>query len=744
MRNTVVRLTLICSFVFTLHCAFSQMLNIEYTDVLASSSGSVIGFCSSEDISYILIRDNHNRYFIQIYDLSNIHAPDYLAAIQLPYLTPGSHYEGIKVGEECLCVFRSDLILFYDLTDRYHPTWVSDIHTSESYLDAGFSDTNLFVLLDDILFSYNVSDIAHPVVLDSVSCVNSSGLFLSGETAYVGYYNSGYQVLDISDPANIQIIGVNLTSSNSPLCGVEGDLLIVANIYSIILYNASDPMNLEQFSDITPGVSKIGSVFLLGNKIYATFYMELYHYTPTEYRVYDISDPHSPTLTDIGSTDLSYEVLSDRSQRILIKRWDSFRLFDIDQVPLAGVTMRYACYENLAVCDNRLIASNSHIELSAYPLSLRIIEPDFVVPFPDIRAMESTSDVLVISQSHPIGVRAEDNSENLISLYLLSAPDHLNPITDFICAGDSYPTREIGFSGSKLLLSNGKAGVMIYDIDDIDQPEFWCGIADQYSHTSSVLSGDRLYSAVVSDSSSSSVIIYDLSDTRNVTTLSTIPFDFPVNRILKVGSKLVIAGSDSTLAFWDVEDPENPIEIGVKSLPSNLVDLYVHTNAMVILFQDHFEVYRFSALPSGDPVGFYPTDGKGLSITYRGNDIIVGTDISVTVYEGRDAFNICNSSGEDPFAIPQIQNLETYPNPSRDFTMIGYELREPAAASVEIFNLRGQRLISMYYEDQDAGPQLVGWDGKNDQGESCGDGVYLYRIVSKGYYATGRLIRLRQ
>jgi len=79
----------------------------------------------------------------------------------------------------------------------------------------------------------------------------------------------------------------------------------------------------------------------------------------------------------------------------------------------------------------------------------------------------------------------------------------------------------------------------------------------------------------------------------------------------------------------------------------------------------------------------------------------------------------------------QIQN---YPNPFSASTTISFINNGKVASNptVEIYNIKGQKVKTIYYTPIKQGMQTVAWDGKNENGESVADGVYL--IKNKNSY----------
>jgi len=87
-----------------------------------------------------------------------------------------------------------------------------------------------------------------------------------------------------------------------------------------------------------------------------------------------------------------------------------------------------------------------------------------------------------------------------------------------------------------------------------------------------------------------------------------------------------------------------------------------------------------------------------------------------------------NSSGL-PRAFTLSQN---YPNPFNPATTITFEIGaagENHRVSLEVFNLRGRKVITLLNEDLPGGRHSAVWDGVGQNGRTLGSGVYFYRLT---------------
>lgn len=83
-------------------------------------------------------------------------------------------------------------------------------------------------------------------------------------------------------------------------------------------------------------------------------------------------------------------------------------------------------------------------------------------------------------------------------------------------------------------------------------------------------------------------------------------------------------------------------------------------------------------------------------------------------------------------SIPVYQGIHaTYPNPFNPRLTISLGMKKEGLAVVEIYNLRGQKLKTLFSGRQDKGNFSLQWDGTDDLGVKQASGVYLIRMNSE-------------
>jgi len=101
-------------------------------------------------------------------------------------------------------------------------------------------------------------------------------------------------------------------------------------------------------------------------------------------------------------------------------------------------------------------------------------------------------------------------------------------------------------------------------------------------------------------------------------------------------------------------------------------------------------------------------------------------------------------SNVDDNMIPQITELQgNYPNPFNPETSISYAVKDAGVVNLKIYNLKGQLVKTLVNEQVNAGFHKAVWDGKDNFGTDVATGIYLYRLETKTYNQTKKMMLMK-
>ena len=103
--------------------------------------------------------------------------------------------------------------------------------------------------------------------------------------------------------------------------------------------------------------------------------------------------------------------------------------------------------------------------------------------------------------------------------------------------------------------------------------------------------------------------------------------------------------------------------------------------------------------------------------------------------------------GEDEGRLPNLPEAYTlsqnYPNPFNSGTAIRFALPHREEMELTVYNLAGQKVVTLVEGLRDAGVYKVHWDGRNGDRRELASGVYLYRLRAGTQVETRKSLLLR-
>jgi hypothetical protein len=231
---------------------------------------------------------------LQVLDVANPSHPVSVTSISLPYTYDVELYGGdvLVAAQDGVYAYRiGHGITALPLVGVYagYQAWDVRVRGDIAYVAAG----------PDGLVTLNVSDPAHPVLLDQD--IQGSGPFyrkldVQGNLVYVANYLAttlrGVMIYDASDPANLHYLArIGLTLQTD--VAVAGDVLWIADSTSgIWAYNVSNPYSISGIATVPPA-GNTTALWVQGYHLYA---VSDYGGSGNGFCIYDIRDISSPAL----------------------------------------------------------------------------------------------------------------------------------------------------------------------------------------------------------------------------------------------------------------------------------------------------------------------------------------------------------------------------------------------------------------------------------------------------------------
>jgi len=162
--------------------------------------------------------------------------------------------------------------------------------------------------------------------------------------------------------------------------------------------------------------------------------------------------------------------------------------------------------------------------------------------------------------------------------------------------------------------------------------------------------------------------------------------------------------------------------------------------------------YMFSGISSvGQQVTILVSDITGnIRIgLYAGSDIdATGIDLEYYTPDAEihiDNFSVSVTHSEHNPTIQPMQTalLSNYPNPFNPVTTISYTVAKDSPVSIDVYNIKGQKVKNLVNDIHTAGTHKITWNGKDTQGRDVASGVYFYRLNSGGLTDVKKMLLMK-
>jgi len=153
--------------------------------------------------------------------------------------------------------------------------------------------------------------------------------------------------------------------------------------------------------------------------------------------------------------------------------------------------------------------------------------------------------------------------------------------------------------------------------------------------------------------------------------------------------------------------------------------------------------FTFTTVPYGTYIltAHLPgTNADGVAYgTYTSEAILVNTHPTTI-----PPINMTPHSDADDVNIPVVTALKTnYPNPFNPTTTIAFDLAQDGMVSIDVYNIKGQKVKEVVNGSFRAGRHSVVWNGDDESGKAVGSGVYFYRMTNGEYQNVRKMLLMK-
>ncbi len=117
-----------------------------------------------------------------------------------------------------------------------------------------------------------------------------------------------------------------------------------------------------------------------------------------------------------------------------------------------------------------------------------------------------------------------------------------------------------------------------------------------------------------------------------------------------------------------------------------------------------------------------------------------GYDVLAKMYEFKEPVTVVDEPGQQ---IDSFELLNCYPNPFNMSTSIDFNVATAADVTLDIFNIRGQKINELFSGFKNAGKHRLVWDATDQYGAQVSSGIYLVEIRAAGFRKVQKVVLVK-
>jgi len=239
--------------------------------------------------------------------------------------------------------------------------------------------------------------------------------------------------------------------------------------------------------------------------------------------------------------------------------------------------------------------------------------------------------------------------------------------------------------------------------------------------------------------------IVDISDLNNPVKIFDSNQNVSIRSLCADTARYIEVLHTNSFLRYDFNDRADPVSFVYRNdfeLPENCLKCAI--NGYFAVFNDKYswypENYGVHLIDVGDPccmweVDFFSTPGICLDIFMKGRYLLVADGYSLTMLDAHIAEYEDRIEDSPPVTESRLSNS---PNPFNGLTSIRFNLTEDAEVRIDIYDILGRKIETVFSGEKSAGSHRVTWNA-----EDLPSGVYFYRLQAGEFTETASCLLLK-
>ena len=690
-------------------------------------------------------------------------------------------------GDYAYCIMPLGLFII-DISDPGHPKYVSKFFINETRSQSMRLFDHYAAIIGSAIprGSLSIIDISDPTYLSRIAFItlHSTALYdidIKGTTAYVAG-GAGMFAVDLSIPSSPSLMSQDSTFTPYELKRISiRDNFLFAGDNNLSILDISDPSQPSLVSKYDIPMATADFV-IDGNTIYIACISEVTPHSSSTLATLDISDPANPRLKSeyllIGST----STVAKNGHYIYMSNKNGLLVFDISnpdtsqivgQLPLPGLITRIEVRDTLAfistvaeTVEPEFLGSCDSCACGGLNYPENTIGGDFMIVNISDSINPCLLQIFTSPSTHLTAISANetyafigDEFCDSIMIVGVSKDDSLEKKGGISIPGD---IKAYAVKGNYLYVSYKDSGLNIYDITDPLHPEHLGRVSvpdgthlEIHDALAFLGAGENgFYIIDIADQSNPHIIGHYAGNAASfrisgeyayivgmsgffILSISNPSYPSLVSSYMTYATFIELKGD---LAFInDYWDYLTILDVGAPANPTPLGTILIGAGFRGLALFDNFciaanSLEGLTVVDISDPnfpvaTNIYDTPGSAEAVLSVGSDIYVVDAWGIIRLTAQSTIDLVDTS-----IAPQLPTttelLLICPNPANSIMSIRYQLIKTTDIRLEIYNILGQKIRTLFEGVQNFGIHHIEWDGTNQSRENVPSGVYFMILQS--------------
>jgi hypothetical protein len=634
-----------------------------------------------------------------------------------------------------------------DLSDPVQPELLASLPFSGNYTCHGvFPNHTLVSTSIGDVYCFDFSNPLAPVQVDMIACgFYYPTLGVIGNQAWVGGSADGIQILDISDPYDLNLGAVIPYTDHVGIKATHGNLLFASYYTEARIYDAGNGGSLSLLSTISVGADVMCRIRAGDGFVILDYDIVMGDWSSSNYRIYGLGDPAQPALlyNSTYGENFGASLAYSEGYLFLIPSAEVW----IYTIGAGGSPMQFkGTFRQSGV---RWIRANATHAFAASGSSISCLA-NYASPQPTVLSTLSqpnltalaVSDDLLLSTTASYDEWGWPCSPPRLRIFNVADPTSPLQLYNAEIASGYGECLNISVSGTRAWLALGYEGIWYCDLSNPANPTLQsvldnASVSFDYVHAW----GNYLFCGIYDGNANYYYLrIYEVSDLDNPVLVSSL---YLINQLMSVsiwGNKAYLGCNSNLLLAVDISQIDDPSDYVYIQLSGHVRDLVARQDYVAVATLTSLRMVKVNANGSLSLAGYYDFPS-----TSYGYDLILSDELALAaqggflgVYDISAAIAVCgiNDPGNQ---VPPAIALSCHPNPCSAGTTLSIALPRGSEAEVSVYNLKGERVRTFPPAFFPEGTSLLEWDGRDDSGQRLPSGIYLMSVKAGGLRGTRRV-----